>query len=127
MPGPSSLTDSFTLPAEDSVVTVTIDFSRPLGEEAQASVYLMGYRPDVPFAQMPKLHVQIGALGHKAYDQQKELPSDAVQVMRQPNSITVRVPLALIGDPEKALIDAQTYLGDLPLDHVAWRVLELQK
>lgn len=108
-------------------LTVTIDFSRPLGKEAQASVYLIGYRPDVPFAEMPKLHVQVGALGHKTYDQQKELPADAIQVVRQPTSITLRVPLSLLGNPQKALIDAQTYLGDLPLDSVAWRVLELQK
>ncbi len=89
------------------------------------SAYLFGYRPDEPFAAMPKIHVKVGELSVAVYDQSRRLTDSGVQVSRDAHSIELRVPLALLGDPDRALVYARTYLGDLPLDSAAWRVLDL--
>ena len=93
-----------------------IGFSNALAEGVEASAYFFGYRPDVPFAGMPKLHVKFSDIGHQVYDGQKEMHATAVSVTRAPGQITLRVPLAVLGDPQRILFSARTYLGDVPLD-----------
>ncbi len=68
----------------------------------------------------------MGELSHVVYDQSRELGDTGVQVNRDAHDIVLRVPLALLGDPDRAFVYARTYLGDLPLDSAAWRVLNLK-
>ena len=110
---------------QENQLVLSIKFSRPLAEAVSASIYFFNYRNDRSFAQMPKLHVKFGAFGHEVYDQDQKLSQDAVQVNRQPGEITIRVPLEVLGNPQKILTSARTYLGDVPLDWVSWRVLDL--
>ena len=108
-----------------SCLVFTLKLSRPLGKEAGVSLYLFGYKKDVPFAQMPKIHVKFGMIEHKVFDQNKKLPLDAIEVDRKAKKITIRVPLELLGTPDYILTSARTYTGAVPLDWIAWRVLEL--
>lgn len=110
---------------EDRELIYSIECSRPLAKAVEASVYLFGYRADRPFAQMPKLHVKIGALSHEVFDQDRLLPNKAVTLSRGLRQITLRVSLETLGEPQRILTSARTYLGELPLDWVSWRVLEL--
>ena len=107
-------------------LTVRIKLSKPLAEAATASVYVFGYRADRPFATMPKIHVQIGELAERLLDQSRELPREGLVVKRSTREISVQVPLALLGQPQKILTGARTYIGDIPLDWVAWRIIELR-
>jgi len=106
-------------------LVVTIAFSRPLAQAVMASAYLFGYRTDHPFAQMPKVHIKLGALTYKVHDQDQELPHDSLRITRKPKEITIDVPLALLGTPQRVLMSARTYLADVPLDWVPWRILEI--
>ena len=106
-------------------LVLSIKFSRPLAEAVGASVHVFGYRPDRPFADMPKLRIQFGAIGHEVYDQNRKLSQNILQVSRTSRELTIRVSLQLLGNPEKILTSAQTYLGDVPLDWLSWRILEL--
>ena len=117
----------------DSLV-FTVELSRPLAREVEASLYVFGYRADRPFALMSKLHVQIGHVLHAVYDQGRKLSRDTVQVKRGLREIAVRVPLRVLGDPQRILTSAHTHLdpalmpmdwAGLPLDWVGWRALEL--
>ena len=110
---------------EGTDLVFSLEFSSPLANGTEASAYLFGYRPDLPFARMPKLHVKFSEIGHQVYDGQAELSSSAVTVSREPRKITVKVPLALLGDPQRVLFSARTYLGNVPLDSIEWRVLSL--
>ncbi len=109
-----------------SDLVLSLALSKPLAEGVELSAYLFGYRPDHPFATMPKIHARVGALSHAVYDQGRELRASGVQVSRDARDIVLRVPLALLGDPDRAFVYARTYLGDLPLDSAAWRVLDLK-
>jgi LmbE family N-acetylglucosaminyl deacetylase len=110
---------------EGSDLVFEIDLSGALPEGVQASAYFFGYRPGVAFASMPKLHVEFSDIGHQVYDGQKKMDENSVSVTRGPGQMTVTVPLALLGDPQRLLFHARTHLGNVPLDGTEWRVLSL--
>ncbi|HOW36460.1 MAG TPA: PIG-L family deacetylase [Candidatus Omnitrophota bacterium] len=110
---------------EGDNLVLSIELSRPLAEGVVASIYAFGYRSDLPFGKMPKLHVKLGVTNHSIYDQNRRLPGDTIKVVRSAKEISISVPLAVLGDPQKILTSARTYLSEIPLGWVAWRVLEL--
>ena len=69
--------------------------------------------------------VRVGAFTQAVYDQQRPLSPGTVQVRRRSNQLTIRMPLASLGDPDKVLTGARTFLGEIPLDWSSWRVLDL--
>jgi LmbE family N-acetylglucosaminyl deacetylase len=109
----------------DDDLVVSIGLSRPLGEGVEASIYLFGYRDDRPFGDMPKLRVKLGEYGQAVFDQGRRLNRDNLEVIRDPNEITVRVGLSALGHPQRVFCSARSHLGDVPLDWISWRVLEL--
>jgi LmbE family N-acetylglucosaminyl deacetylase len=111
---------------ENGRLVLSIRLSRPLGKQVGASVYVFGYRKDRSFQQMPKLQVKFGELEYEIYDQDRILPRDIVRVGRRGGEIAIEIPLELLGNPERILTSAHTYLlGLVPLDWVSWRVLRI--
>jgi len=104
---------------------VTIGLSKPLAEDVEASIFFFGYSSKTPFGQMPKINVRLGVLSYSVYDQNKRLDQEVVQVSRTPNDITIKVPLKLLGYPQKILSSARTSLANFPLDNASWVVVEL--
>jgi LmbE family N-acetylglucosaminyl deacetylase len=104
-----------------------LSLSRGLAQEVGLSVYLFGYRQGMPFAKMPKIRARFGAFFHAVYDQDKmiELRNAGITITRQERQITITVPMVLLGNPDHILTSANTYLGDIPLDWVSWRILEI--
>lgn len=111
---------------EGNDLILTLALSRPLAEGVGLSVDLFGYRSDRAFVSLPKIHIKVGELSQGVYDQSRRVPYTRVQVKRDAHHIELRVPLALLGDPDRALINVRTYLGDVPLDSAAWRVLDFR-
>lgn len=111
---------------EDNRLIISITLSRPLGKEVGVSVYAFGYRRDVAFAAMPKLHVKFGTVRYKVFDQARRLPAGAIRVTRRAREITLSIPLSLLNDPQYILLSTQTYIGVLPLDGIAWQALEVR-
>jgi LmbE family N-acetylglucosaminyl deacetylase len=108
-----------------NTLVLTIRFSRPLVGLVHARVHLFGYRPNVPFGDMPKLRVQVGTIGSLVYDRFRRVPAPDVLVSRRSRRITVQVPLRRLGDPDRVLISMRTMLGDSDLDWSCWRVVHL--
>ncbi|MGE5602986.1 MAG: PIG-L deacetylase family protein [Nitrososphaerales archaeon] len=111
---------------EGDNLILTAALSKPLAEGVGLSAYLFGYRPDTPFASMPKIHVRLGALSHAILDQSRPLNDAGVMVSRSTEEIAIRVPLSLLSNPDRAFVSARTYLGDMPLDSSVWRVLDFK-
>jgi len=107
---------------ENGCLTLTARFSRPLGDETGVTLFADGYRSDTPFGDMPKIRVEFGALRHRVYCATKNIPWSSVQVRRQAHQVTVWIPLALLGHPEKILASARSTLV-FPLDWATWHVL----
>ncbi len=108
-------------------LVVAIQFSGALGREVSASVAAFGYRGDRPFVEMPKLRVLFGRVKHEVFDQGRKLPASTVKFERAGQQMTVRIPLAVLGDPQRVLTAVHTYLGINPLDWAEWRVIELSR
>ncbi len=111
---------------EPENLIVTIGLSKPLAQDVEASIYFFGYSSKIPFGQMPKINVRLGVLSYSVYDQNKRLDQGVVKVVRNPNDISITVPLKLLGYPQKILTSARTSLGNFPLDNASWVVIELQ-
>jgi len=96
--------------------------SEPFGERIDLDLYVFGYRSDKEFSEMPKINVEVNLKGYSIYDQKKPISRDGIEVVKVPNEITVKVPLSVIGDPEKILFSATTSTGLLSLDSMPWRI-----
>jgi LmbE family N-acetylglucosaminyl deacetylase len=106
-------------------LVLTIGFSKRVSGDVLASAYVFGYRFDRPFSGMPKLRVELGELRHAVYDQDRKLHRPPVAVTRNPQEVVMRFPLAGLGYPQWILGSARTYMGKVPLDWIAWRLIEL--
>lgn len=116
-----------TVRLEKDHLIMKIRLTRPLGKEVDFSLYLFGYRHDVPFERMPKLQIKCGEFSTKVLDQDKRLDHAEVLIERKAREITVKVPLSLLGDPQRILTSVHTYfLGTVPLDWVSWRILTIK-
>ena len=62
---------------------------------------------------------------YRVTDQVQALPAGAVEVRRTARTILVRIPLEVIGRPQRVLVNAVTRLGDVPLSSQPWRIVEL--
>ncbi len=114
---------SIRLHADELIIS--IDLSRPLAKNVGASIYVFGYRVDKGFGQMPKIHVRLGVMKYSVYDKSTRLQQGVIKVTRDANQVLIRVPLNLLNDPKYILTNARTYLGEVPLDSVSWRILQL--
>ena len=78
-----------TVRREGDNLVLTMALSKPLAEGVGLSAYLFGYRPDKPFAAMPKIHVRVGELTHAVTDQSHQLANSGVQVKRDAHQIVL--------------------------------------
>jgi LmbE family N-acetylglucosaminyl deacetylase len=117
--------ESHTVRLSADTLELDIALSRPLGREVTASFYVFGYRADRPFAEMPKLHIEVGELRHRVTDQGRALPLEDAELRREAHAIVLRVPLEALGQPQRALLSATTRFGEVPLSTQPWRVLEI--
>ena len=114
-----------TVKIEAGQLIFAVELEEPLAGDVHAKVWTMGYRTDTPFGEMPKLFMDLSAAGYQVYDRGQELPADSIAVTGTPTRSEVRVPLALLGDPQRLLVSAQTNLGDVPLDNIPWVFLSI--
>jgi len=117
--------ESRSIRVEGDDVVLSLTFTRPLAPTLRVAVFLFGYRSDRPFVRMPKMRVEVTGLLHAVYDQRRRLPASQVRIERGLRRLTIRVPRRLLGDPERLLTGARTYLGTVPLDWVSWRAVIL--
>jgi LmbE family N-acetylglucosaminyl deacetylase len=106
----------------DSLV-LAINVSRPLAQTVEAEVNIFGYRSDCPFPEMPKLRISLGELKYKVMDGLQRLNDNTVAVTYRNKSISLRVPLAALANPDRILISAKTSRAEVTFDWVAWRIL----
>ena len=110
---------------EGDDLVLTVQFDRPLASMVELSIFIFGYRANIPFEQMPKLHLKIGAVKHQCLNRTFLLPGETVSLSRKAREVTVRISLKTLGNPDRILTSARTYMGDVPLDWVSWRVLDM--
>jgi hypothetical protein len=112
-------------------IALALTGNRPKG--VGKSLFVFGYRPDSPFAAMPKLELRLVAgrsgeiTGCTVLDQGRPLPGPPVPVERRANRLVLSLPWALLGAPDRLLVGARAPLerSSLP-DLLPWRAVALR-
>ena len=116
-----------TVAGDGAQLTFSFHFQNPLSPSATLTVSLFGYRAGIPFGDMPKIAIGLSpAKIISVQDLDSPLPVESVELLESgPEALVLRVPLALLGDPDRILAGARLSKGDLPIDWAAWRALRL--
>ena len=124
----SDATDHFAQLAyarQGNYLVVKVVLKRVLDKEFGLSVFLIGYNARVPFSTMPKISLLVGLNGFHIKDKKKTIVPKDVIFIENEKELLFKVPLSLLGNPDRVLTSAKTMLYDLTLDELAWRILEL--
>jgi LmbE family N-acetylglucosaminyl deacetylase len=103
----------------------TFDFGLQTAGDANVEMHVMGYRADRPFGKMPKIAVEAKGSSYRVSDRKQRLPADAIRVIRSPGSSEVRIPLALLGNPERIHFNAAIQPAKGLLDPMPWVAIKL--
>jgi hypothetical protein len=106
---------------------VKLSLKRTIDEAMGVSIFLLGYRPDISFSEMPKLNLLVGVDGFHVKDRRKNVHTKDIQFTAKDKELVFVIPLQLLGSPDRILSSAKTLLYDLTLDETAWRVLLLEQ
>ncbi len=118
---------SRTIDLVDNELVISISLSQSLKKRVILSTHVFGYREGYPFAEMPKICVKLDAYRYSIFNGRDKLPKDTVKVIRDKEKITIRIPLATLGDPQRVLTSTRTYSGEVPFDLLSWRIIEITK
>lgn len=116
-----------TISGDGTHLTLSFQFLRPVSPALHLTVGLFGFRAGTPFGEMPKLAIeatpgQVVSVG----DLNAKLPLDSIaRIPAGDDQIILRVPYALLGNPDRILTGAKLWKGLLPVDWVAWQALDL--
>jgi LmbE family N-acetylglucosaminyl deacetylase len=111
---------------QGNYLVIRIVLKRAIDKDFGLSIFLFGYSPKIPFAEMPKIHILMGLDGFHIKDKKRTVHSKDVLFTSKDKELVFKVPLSLLGDPDRILSTAKTAVYDLTLDETAWRVLELK-
>ncbi|MFX0064296.1 MAG: PIG-L deacetylase family protein [Candidatus Hermodarchaeota archaeon] len=109
---------------KEGVLPITIASALPR-RNMGLSFYLFGYRFDQPFGDMPKIWVRVGRKGYNIFDLNLEVP-EQIEIVRTGSKIKMTVPLELLGDPDRILINVKNSLSTVTLDWVPWRIIKIK-
>jgi mycothiol S-conjugate amidase len=107
-------------------VEITLDLQHPLAEGSTLSLSAFGYRPDRPFAAMPKLQLRIEPRSWTVRDQNQVLPRGAAWATVTDRRLVARLPLASLGDPRRIFLQVRTGSRRSALGQTPWWIVELR-
>jgi len=105
---------------------IGMELQEPLTEGSAVSLSALGYRPDIPFAAMPKLEVRIEPHAWTVRDQGRVLPRTAAWGGAQDRRLVARIPLASLNDPRRLFLQVRTGSRRSALGQTPWWLVELR-
>ena len=110
---------------QGNYVVVKVVLKRQMDRDKGITVSLAGYRPGTDFAQMPKITITANNEGVRVKDGRKVIRSKEILALQKEKEWQFKVPVSLLGGPDRVLACVKTIVYGLTLDETAWRVLEL--
>ncbi|HEV8580392.1 MAG TPA: PIG-L family deacetylase [Thermoanaerobaculia bacterium] len=107
-------------------VEIGMDLREPLPEGSAVSLSAFGYRPDVPFAAMPKLEVRIEPHAYAVRDQLRLRPRSTAWAATRGRKLMARIPLASLANPDRLFLQVRTSSPRTPLGQTPWWIVELR-
>lgn len=111
---------------KDGNLFVEVTPKREISKDFDLSVFLLGYSKKINFPQMPKINLTAATGGLRIKDKKQTIFIKDVQLKYEGNSLIIKVPLSVLGNPDYLLASVRTNSNDLPYYETAWRIIELK-
>jgi LmbE family N-acetylglucosaminyl deacetylase len=105
---------------------INTSFYNKISKNLVLNLYLLGYRKNISFAQMPKIRIKVKGKKYCIFDKSNKIKSK-IETRRTNNSILIALPLKLMKNPDFIVSRVESYRYDLFLDSTAWRILKIEK
>jgi len=115
-----------TLTGNGMDLTMNYQFLSSLSPKDTLTVSLFAYQSDRPFGPLPKLVIEVrnGRITSLT-DLDTPLPENSIERLpSESDAVGLRVPFALLGQPEKLLLSASLSKGSIPIDWTPWLILD---
>jgi len=113
---------------KDNYLILKVVFKGKIDKYFGVNAYIFGYSKKTDFAKMPKININSGFRGVKVRDRKRLINIENLNVKYEEKSVTIKVPLDAIGDPDYILASVRTTMpNSITVDDTAWRVLEIKK
>ena len=110
----------------DGKLYVRMRLKKRIERDLGVSIFLIGYSKERGFGNMPKIYVNIDTLGLHVKDKKQILQVKDIELESQDNILILKIPLTVLGNPDRILTCAKIHPNDLPLDETSWRTIYLQ-
>ena len=115
-----------TYAEKDGEFLIRMSLNVKISMEFEIAISLLGYRKDRDFSSRPKVGINFGAGGIRIKEKKQSVFIRDVRLDYQNDSLVLRIPLRVLGDPSRILISVNAHKTELPFDETAWRIIELQ-
>ena len=115
----------FSLRRVGNQVEIEMALRQPLGEDSNISLSAFGYRPDVPFATMPKLEIRVAPHAWTVRDQGQLLPRTSAWGGVQDRRLVARLPLASLNAPLRVFLQVRAGSRRSASGQTPWWIVEL--
>jgi len=105
---------------------IAMDLQQPMAEGSAVSLSAFGYRPDLPFAAMPKLEIAIEPHSYAVRDQRRILPRGTAWATAAGRRLVARLPLASLNDPRRLFLQVRSGSRRSALGQTPWWIVELR-
>jgi len=112
---------------EDGFFVVKIDKIKKLSRRFGVLLYAFGYSKDRAFPYMPKIRIITAAHKCRVFDAQKRVINPGVVLEFGNESLILKIPLKLLGDPDYVLTALKAFHGTLPVDAVGFRKVKIRR
>ena len=117
---------SVSYAAADNYFVVRLDKPKKLSSRFGVMLYIFGYSRSTPFGQMPKMRIITRGKSCKVFSSKNRVIDPAVLVDFGRNSLIIKIPLKLLGQPDYMLTALKAYHGNLPIDVVGFRKIKIK-
>jgi len=111
---------------EDGYFVMRVDKPKKLSSRFGVVFYVFGYSQNTPFAQMPKLRIITMGKSYKVFTSKKRVINPKTRVDFGKNTLIIRIPIKLLGQPDYVLTSLKAYHGNLPIDVAVFRKVKIK-
>ncbi len=112
---------------EDGYFVVRLDKPKKLSGSFGVMLHVFGYSKSTPFARMPKIRIITKGKNCKVFSLKHRVINSGVGVDFGRCTLIIKIPLKLLGQPDYTLTALKAYHGNLPIDGVVFRKIEINK
>jgi LmbE family N-acetylglucosaminyl deacetylase len=111
---------------EDNYFIVRVDRPEKLSSRFGVMLYIFGYSKNTSFAQMPKIRIITAGNKYKVFSAKNRIINSGILLEFSKNYLILKIPLKFLGKPDYLLTSLKAYHGNLSIDAVGFRKIELE-